>query len=426
MAHGERRSALKKRLSNASLSNLFKLGKKRALEEETEDDQQQQTASREDSSEGNNLEEEDTDSSLSGDDKNRKRRRLNASEKSKEELNFEQKEKELDAKLPEELRKFRPAGFSFNLPPKDRPIRIYADGVFDLFHLGHMKQLEQCKKSFPNVTLICGVPSDKVTHKLKGLTVLSDKQRCETLRHCKWVDEVIADAPWCVTINFLEKHKIDYVAHDDIPYVSSDSDDIYKPVKEIGKFLVTQRTEGVSTSDIITKIIRDYDKYLMRNFTRGATRQELNISWMKKNELEFKKHINDFRSYFKKNQLQLNNASKDLYFEVREMLLKKTMGNKLYSKLANNDFGFENKPSARNILRDTLPKLRNLITENSPARDFANQYTDGNYKKHKNRDSEESDSDEESDNNVSKSDDPATSTYNTSTEFPDTSKTGVE
>ncbi|KAL7665480.1 choline-phosphate cytidylyltransferase [[Candida] zeylanoides] len=237
-----------------------------------------------------------------------------------EQLAFEARERELDAELPAELRKFRPRGFHFNIPPSDRPIRIYADGVFDLFHLGHMKQLEQAKKAFPNVTLVCGVPSDAETHKRKGLTVLTDHQRVETLHHCRWVDEVVPDAPWCVTTDFLLSHKIDYVAHDDLPYASSDSDDIYKPIKEKGMFLTTQRTDGISTSDIITKIIRDYDKYLMRNFARGATRKDLNVSWLKKNELEFKKHISDFRTYWRRNQANLNNVSRDLYFEVREYM----------------------------------------------------------------------------------------------------------
>lgn len=260
--------------------------------------------------------ESESDSSESDEKQNIKKRKLDS--KAIEE--FEEREKEYDSLLPEEYRKYRPKGFKFNLPPKDRPIRIYADGVFDLFHLGHMKQLEQAKKAFPSVELVCGIPSDKETHKRKGLTVLTDQQRIETLKHCRWVDEVIADAPWCVTTKFLLEHKIDYVAHDDMPYASTDSDDIYMPIKEKGMFLTTQRTEGISTSDIITKIIRDYDKYLMRNFARGATRKELNVSWLKKNELEFKKHVNDFRSYWMKNKTNINNVSKDLYVEIREYL----------------------------------------------------------------------------------------------------------
>ncbi|CCE65140.1 hypothetical protein TPHA_0J03210 [Tetrapisispora phaffii CBS 4417] len=382
MANGKRRSILKKKISNSSLSNIFSLGKKRKLNE-LEDPKSAHinnvAVSNFRDNNGNNDRAPSNCMSWDEDsDKTQKRQHFSEDKKvSKEEKDYIEREKELNAKLPEELRRFRPAGYPFNIPRKDRPIRIYADGVFDLFHLGHMKQLEQCKKSFLNVTLICGVPSDEVTHKLKGLTVLTDKQRCETLRHCKWVDEVIADAPWCVTLDFLDEYNIDYVAHDDIPYVGTDSDDIYKPVKEIGKFLVTQRTEDVSTSDIITNIIRDYDKYLMRNFTRGATREELNISWMKQNELEFKKHINDFRSYFKKNQLQLNNAPKDLYFEVREMLLKKALGKKLYEKLTDNDSDKENNDDPKKFLNKTLTERKRLIEEGetSPAIDFANQYT---------------------------------------------------
>lgn len=202
---------------------------------------------------------------------------------------------------PEELAALCPSGYSMNPPPTDRPVRVYADGVFDLFHLGHMRQLEQAKKAFPNTYLLVGIPSDTETHKRKGLTVLTDKERAESLRHCKWVDEVIEDAPWIVTPDFLEKHAIDYVAHDDEPYVSEDSDDIYKPCKQAGKFMVTQRTEGISTTYIITKIVRDYEKYISRQLKRGATRQELNLSWLKKNEMDIKRHVAELRETIKNN-----------------------------------------------------------------------------------------------------------------------------
>ncbi|ODQ47056.1 hypothetical protein PICMEDRAFT_27172, partial [Pichia membranifaciens NRRL Y-2026] len=234
---------------------------------------------------------------------------------------FMAKEKEYDELLKPEYRKWRPRGYMLNPPPADRPVRIYADGVFDLFHLGHMRQLEQCKKAFPNVELVVGIPNDKETHKRKGLTVLSDKQRYETVRHCRWVDEVVEDAPWILDMKFLKEHKIDYCAHDDLPYVADGIDDIYKPMKEAGMFIATQRTEGISTSDIITKIIRDYDKYLMRNFARGATRQELNVSWLKKNELDMKKHINDFKTSWKQTNDNISHVTKDLYVLVRESLI---------------------------------------------------------------------------------------------------------
>ncbi|KAK4042634.1 hypothetical protein C8A01DRAFT_33298 [Parachaetomium inaequale] len=194
-----------------------------------------------------------------------------------------------------------PLGYTTNPPPAGRPVRVYADGVFDLFHLGHMRQLEQAKKAFPDVYLIVGVTGDEETHKRKGLTVLSGKERAETVRHCRWVDEVIENCPWIVTPEFLEQHQIDYVAHDDLPYGADEGDDIYAPIKAAGKFLVTQRTEGVSTTGIITKIVRDYEKYIARQLKRGTSRQELNISWLKKNELELKRHVQDLRDNIRTN-----------------------------------------------------------------------------------------------------------------------------
>lgn len=174
-------------------------------------------------------------------------------------------------------------------------VRVYADGIFDLFHQGHARALMQAKNLFPNTYLIVGVCSDALTHKLKGDTVMTDEERYDAVRHCRYVDEVLRDAPWTLTPEFIAKHRIDYVAHDDIPYVTKDSSDIYGWLKEAGKFKATARTEGVSTSDLITRIVRNYDAYVRRNLSRGMKRQELGVSFMAEKRIKLSQKLGDMR-----------------------------------------------------------------------------------------------------------------------------------
>lgn len=45
----------------------------------------------------------------------------------------------------------------------------------------------------------------------------------------RWVDEVVKDAPWVLDLDFINKHKIDYVTHDALPYsdASGQANDVY-------------------------------------------------------------------------------------------------------------------------------------------------------------------------------------------------------
>ncbi|KAG5653407.1 hypothetical protein H0H81_000694 [Sphagnurus paluster] len=109
----------------------------------------------------------------------------------------------------------RSLGVSESGSSSSRTRRVYVDGIFDGFNVGHALQLRQAKLSFPSVYLIVGVYPDHQLQLHGYIASLPDVERCEVVRHCRWVDELIGDAPWVLDSQFLDNHKIDYVALDE-------------------------------------------------------------------------------------------------------------------------------------------------------------------------------------------------------------------
>ena len=131
------------------------------------------------------------------------------------------------------------------------------DGCFDLMHYGHANALRQAKALGDE--LVVGLVPDREILRCKGPPLMNEAERLEMVEGVKWVDEVLTGVPYDLTPDFLHelfhKHKIDYVIHGDDPCLLPDGTDAYAFAKQAGRFRMIKRTEGVSTTDVVGRML---------------------------------------------------------------------------------------------------------------------------------------------------------------------------
>lgn len=138
-------------------------------------------------------------------------------------------------------------------------MRIYLDGVFDLFHRGHLEAIKTAKNLYPDTWLIVGVVSDKDTESYKRIPIINEIDRVEIIKSLKMVDEVIFPCPMSTTREFIEENKIDMVVHgfaDENDWKKQEK--YFEEIIKLGKFKRIIYYNKCSTTDIIKRIKKDY------------------------------------------------------------------------------------------------------------------------------------------------------------------------
>nr|KAJ3420045.1 hypothetical protein HK105_006179 [Polyrhizophydium stewartii] len=103
--------------------------------------------------------------------------------------------------------------------------------------------------------LVVGVHSDAEIERNKGPTVMREDERYAAVRACKWVDEVVEDAPYLTRVEFLDKYDCDFCVHGDDVTTMADGSDCYHEVKAAGRYRECKRTEGISTTDLVERML---------------------------------------------------------------------------------------------------------------------------------------------------------------------------
>jgi cytidyltransferase-like protein len=130
-------------------------------------------------------------------------------------------------------------------------IRVYVDMVADLFHYGHVNFLRQARTH--GDYLLVGVHADETVMSYKRPPIFSMEERVASVEGCRYVDEVIPNAPLTIDRVWIEQHNIDLIVHGDD--ISSETEGVwYKIPIEMGIYRSVGYTLEISTTEIIARI----------------------------------------------------------------------------------------------------------------------------------------------------------------------------
>jgi glycerol-3-phosphate cytidylyltransferase len=119
---------------------------------------------------------------------------------------------------------------------------IITYGTFDLFHIGHLKLLNNLKNF--GEKLIVAVSTDEF-NLLKGKkTIIPFDQRIEIVANIKCVDKVIAENNWEQKISDIKENNIDIFA------IGDDWTGKFDFLKEYCEVKYISRTEGISSTQL--------------------------------------------------------------------------------------------------------------------------------------------------------------------------------
>jgi len=133
------------------------------------------------------------------------------------------------------------------------PTKIYVDMCADLFHAGHVQYLTQCKQYCADVYLIVGIHNDETIASYKRQPICTMEERRIVLESCQYVDEVVLNAPFNVTKEYLIENNIDYVIHAD-NIDPKEAQNMYGAAIKLDLYREVPRTAGISTTDLIRRV----------------------------------------------------------------------------------------------------------------------------------------------------------------------------
>lgn len=125
--------------------------------------------------------------------------------------------------------------------------KIWANGCFDVLHIGHIKLLEFAKSQ--GDYLIVGIDSDERVKESKGpgRPINNQRDRCEFLRAISAVDEVVIFSSTEGLTNAIKENDVDLIV------IGDDYEGRNVIGAEYSEVLFFKKIPGISSSSLISK-----------------------------------------------------------------------------------------------------------------------------------------------------------------------------
>lgn len=155
-------------------------------------------------------------------------------------------------------------------------VRVWGNGCYDVFHFGHANFIRQAK--LMGDYLIAGVHGDADIMQNKGKPVMDQVERALMISSVRWVDAVVEDVPYGNVLQTLDKHNCNFCVHGDDIARDAEGNDIYAECKEKNRFRECKRTEGISTTELIDRILLGTDlSFFGPEFTRKGSSKKSRV-----------------------------------------------------------------------------------------------------------------------------------------------------
>lgn len=129
-------------------------------------------------------------------------------------------------------------------------------------HAGALLQARQLGKE-----LYVGIHSDEAIAYNKGPTVMTLAERVAAADACRWVTKPVPHAPYNTYLPWISHYGCYYVVHGDDVTSDAGGEDTYRYVKAAGRYLEVKRTPGISTTDLVGRMLLCTKNHLIRSLS---------------------------------------------------------------------------------------------------------------------------------------------------------------